>query len=122
MAPRSGWFRSRVNSGRLAEPATYAVGGPFPSDIGPELGSVAPDAALPGGGRLRDRLGRGFVAVVARAEGPSGSVERVEVGRGSPYGDEVAWVVRPDGHLARAAPLANADPETLDALVEAALR
>ena len=29
MAPRSGWFRSRVNSGRLAEPATYAVGGPF---------------------------------------------------------------------------------------------
>ena len=122
MAPRSEWFRRRVNSGRLAEPATYAATGLEPTDIGLVLGSVAPDAALPDGGRLRDRLGRGFAAVVARADGPGGSVERIEVGDGSPYGDEVAWLVRPDGHLAFAVPLAKAGPELLDGLVEASLR
>ena len=122
MAPRSEWFRRRVNSGRLAEPATYAATGLEPTDIGLVLGSVAPDTALPDGGRLRDRLGRGFAAVVMRADGPGGSVECIEVGDGSPYGDEVAWLVRPDGHLAFAVPLAKAGPELLDGLVEASLR
>ena len=68
LAPRSAWFRRRVNSGRLAEPATYAIAGAGPPEPGlPVLGSVAPDASLPEGGRLRDRLGRGFVVVVPQA-------------------------------------------------------
>ena len=38
MAPRSAWFRSRVDSGRLAEPATYAIeGGRPPTRCGPGL-------------------------------------------------------------------------------------
>ena len=68
MAPRSGWFRARVNSGRLAEPATYAVAQARPPDPAlPQPGAVAPDVRLATGGRLRDRLGRGFVAVLPHA-------------------------------------------------------
>ena len=64
LAPRLGWFRRRVDSGRLAEPAAY---GPSPivsedpaPDASPRHGSVAPDVELPGGGRLRDLLGGGI--------------------------------------------------------------
>ena len=107
MAPRSAWFRTRVNSGRLAEPARYA-----PSDVvrpGPEVrdlpphGSVAPDLPLPGGGRLRDRLGDGWVVLVPRP-----AADGVVIGEGSPYGGERAWLVRPDGYLADSAPLSSA--------------
>ena len=81
LAPRSAWFRRRVNSGRLAEPATYAIAGAGPPEPGlPVLGSVAPDASLPDGGRLRDRLGRGFVAVVPHAVAAGRLAEVVEVG------------------------------------------
>jgi hypothetical protein len=60
MAPHSAWFRRRVNSGRLAEPAVYRPDVAGPDDPGlPRHGTVAPDAALPGGGRLRERLGGG---------------------------------------------------------------
>ena len=68
---------------------------------------------LPGGGRLRDRLGRGFVAVVPRAPGADPRVELIEVGAATVYGADRAWLVRPDGHLAASAQLGS-----LDALVE----
>ena len=121
LAPRSSWFRRRVNSGRLAEPATYDVSGHAPS--GPlRLGSVAPDTSLPGGGRLRDRLGRGFVVVAPRSVGLSERVDIVNVGEGSPYGGKLAWLVRPDGHLAASLALPDASPDAIDALVAAATR
>ena len=119
MAPRSAWFRARVNSGRLAEPATYAVEG---GSTGPVLlGSVAPDLPLGEGRRLRDRLGRGFVAIVPRASGPGAGVELVAVGPDTVYGSDRAWLVRPDGHLVASVPLAEATPNALDALIEARL-
>jgi 2-polyprenyl-6-methoxyphenol hydroxylase-like FAD-dependent oxidoreductase len=104
MAPHSEWFRRRVNSGRLAEPARYP-----PSMIvapGKLHGTVAPDARLPDGRRLRDRLGRGFVLV---APAPLVSaLPVVVVGRGSRYGDDRAWLVRPDGYVADSRPVGRA--------------
>ena len=82
IAPRSAWFRRRVNSGRLAEPATYAIAGRASEPRLPALGSVAPDAQPPEGGRLRDRLGRGFVVVVPHAIPAGRLAEVVEVGGG----------------------------------------
>jgi 2-polyprenyl-6-methoxyphenol hydroxylase-like FAD-dependent oxidoreductase len=115
MAPRHGWFRRRVDSGRLAEPATYATVGR--ATDGPErLGAVAPDVPLAEGGRLRDRLGRGFVAVVPRAVSPPPHVGLVEVGLDTAYGGDRAWLVRPDGHVAASLPLADATPDAIDAL------
>ncbi len=93
MAPHSAWFRRRVNSGRLAEPATY----PPSAIVAPGHGTVAPDIALPGGGRLRDRFGSGFV-LVSPGDHPASSPV-VVVGPGSAYGDRT-WLVRPDGYLA----------------------
>jgi 2-polyprenyl-6-methoxyphenol hydroxylase-like FAD-dependent oxidoreductase len=122
LAPRSEWFRRRVNSGRLAEPATYPVGSGAPIEPGtPALGSVAPDAALPEGGRLRDRLGRGFAIVVPRAITPGRLAEVVEVAKGSAYGAARAWLVRPDGHLATSMPIGEATPAALDELVAGAV-
>jgi 3-(3-hydroxy-phenyl)propionate hydroxylase len=122
LAPRSEWFRRRVNSGRLAEPATYPVGSGAPIEPGtPALGSVAPDAALPEGGRLRDRLGRGFAIVVPRAITPGRLAEVVEVAEGSAYGAARAWLVRPDGHLATSMPIGEATPAALDELVAGAV-
>ncbi len=99
LAPRSAWFRRRVNSGRLAEPARYrlAAGG----DAGPAPGTVAPDVRL-AGGRLRDRLGRGFVIVAPRDLGVTGTPV-IAVGQATPYGNDRAWLVRPDGYLVASA-------------------
>jgi 2-polyprenyl-6-methoxyphenol hydroxylase-like FAD-dependent oxidoreductase len=104
LAPRSAWFRRRVNSGRLAEPARYApssvcAGGPTDSGT-PRHGSVAPDLRLPDGGRLRDRLGRGWVVLVPTDVAAGMPGETVVIGRGTVYGDDRAWRVRPDGYLA----------------------
>jgi 3-(3-hydroxy-phenyl)propionate hydroxylase len=121
MAPHSAWFRARVNSGRLAEPATYVVEGGRASDP-VRLGSVAPDVPLPGGGRLRDRLGRGFVFIAPSAIGAATRAEHVVVGPASVYGSDRAWLVRPDGHLAGSLRLAEASPEALDALVARSVR
>ena len=121
MAPRSAWFRRRVNSGRLAEPATYAVSGGRPSDP-VRLGSVAPDVPVSGGGRLRDRLGRGFTAVVPSAVETGAGVEVVEVGSATVYGQDRAWLVRPDGHLAASVLLGEARDGALEALVAASVR
>jgi hypothetical protein len=101
MAPRSSWFRRRVNSGRLAEPAVYAPS----SIISPGHGWVAPDVRLADGNRLRDLLGRGYVAVSTRPlELPAG-ISSVAIGPASVYGDERAWVVRPDGYVAESVSL-----------------
>jgi 2-polyprenyl-6-methoxyphenol hydroxylase-like FAD-dependent oxidoreductase len=108
LAPRSSWFRRRVNSGRLAEPAVYPASGP---DDGSRLGhgTVAPDVRLPGGGRLRDRFGREFVMVLARATGRALPLPEVVIGPGTIYGDSRAWLVRPDGYLAASAPAVDVD-------------
>ena len=109
LASRLGWFRRRVDSGRLAEPAAYA-----PSPIvaenqvpeAPRHGGVAPDVELPDGGRLRDRLGGGYVVVVPRSA--TLRLPTVVVGTGSVYGEERAWLVRPDGYVADSCPLDRA--------------
>jgi len=97
LAPRSAWFRARVNSGRLAEPARYAAEGPDDPAL-PRHGTIAPDLPLPDGGRLRGRLGGGWVLVAP--EPVETSLPVVDIGRGTAYGDQRAWLVRPDGYLA----------------------
>ncbi|HEX2766159.1 MAG TPA: FAD-dependent monooxygenase [Candidatus Limnocylindria bacterium] len=104
LAPWSGWFRRRVNSGRLAEPARYAADGP-PEPGLPRHGTVAPDVHLADGSRLRDRLGSGFVLVVPRDVPGAPRVETVVVGAGTPYGEGRGWLVRPDGYLAGSGPV-----------------
>jgi pentachlorophenol monooxygenase/3-(3-hydroxy-phenyl)propionate hydroxylase len=103
MAPRSAWFRRQVNSGRLAEPARYPFVGPAESTL-PRHGTVAPDLALRTE-RLRSSFGEGLLLVAPRPiDAP---VPVVAVGNGTVYGDERAWLVRPDGYLAGSAPLAE---------------
>lgn len=98
MASRSSWFRRRVNAGRLAEPAVYgALAGRTVAPRLPAVGMVAPDVRLPDGGRLRDRLGAGYV-VVAPIPVVAGAAVAV-VGRHSRYGASHAYLVRPDGYL-----------------------
>jgi 2-polyprenyl-6-methoxyphenol hydroxylase-like FAD-dependent oxidoreductase len=121
MAPRSDWFRRRVNSGRLAEPATYAAQARLSDPTLPRHGAVAPDVRLRIGGRLRDRLGRSFVAVAPGGIEPGARVETVDVGPDTAYGPDQVWLVRPDGHLASTVPLAEATPSALEALLEACL-
>ena len=111
LAPRFGWFRRQVDSGRLGEPAAYASSSIVSEDPGgrnapPRHGGVAPDAAMPGGGRLRDRIGGGYVVVVARPT--SLHLPIVIVGPDSVYGDECAWLLRPDGYVADSCPLDRA--------------
>ena len=91
MAPRSAWFRRRVNSGRLAEPATYE---PSPI-VAPGHGWVAPDLRLDDGVRLHEHLGSAFV-VVADASLPG----REALVSHDPRLAGTAWIVRPDGHVA----------------------
>jgi hypothetical protein len=105
MAPRSSWFRRRVNAGRLAEPARYAIGDPADRRA-PRLGTVAPDVHFGPGGRLRDRIGSDFLVVAGRAV--ESDLPVAEVGAGTPYGDEAAWLVRPDGYLADRRPVERA--------------
>lgn len=107
LAPRLGWLRRRVDSGRLAEPAAYP---PSPivaeepaADAPPRHGSVASDVELPGGGRLRDWLGSGYIVVVPRSVRLR--LPTVVVGPDSAYGDGRAWLVRPDGYVADSCPL-----------------
>ena len=91
MAPRTAWFRHRVNSGRLAEPPIY----PASSIVAGGTGWVVPDVALSGGGRLRDRLGTGFVVVAGSSvPGTSALVSH------DPRLTGRAWIVRPDGYVA----------------------
>jgi 2-polyprenyl-6-methoxyphenol hydroxylase-like FAD-dependent oxidoreductase len=104
MAPHSASFRGRVDSGRLAEPATYPATGPGDGRL-PRHGSVAPDVRLPDGHRLRERFGAGFVVLAPRPIDVGLPV--AVIGPGSVYGDERAWLVRPDGYLADSALLAE---------------
>jgi hypothetical protein len=105
MAPRSAWFRRRVNSGRLAEPARYSFIGPTEPAL-PRHGTVAPDLRLPDGGRLREALGAGLGLVAPRSV--DAPIPVVAVGDRTVYGSDRAWLVRPDGYLAGSAPLADA--------------
>ncbi|HEY6607826.1 MAG TPA: FAD-dependent monooxygenase [Candidatus Limnocylindria bacterium] len=110
LAPRSRWFRARVNSGRLAEPARYAPAVPGPSEAQlPRHGSVAPDVRLPDGSRLRDLLGRGWVQLVpAGGAAAFEGVDTVSIGAATPYGGDLAWLVRPDGYIESSRPLKRA--------------
>ncbi|HSJ00044.1 MAG TPA: FAD-dependent monooxygenase [Patescibacteria group bacterium] len=113
LAPHSGWFRRRVNPGRLAEPARYPATGPEDPRL-PRHGTVAPDLAQPGGSRLRERLGSGFVLLATRpVEAP---VPVVVTGTGTAYGDERAWLVRPDGYLAGSVELEAGPPAIAELL------
>ena len=117
LAPHSAFFRSRVNSGRLAQPYTYAAS----AIVADGHGHVAPDVPLADGRRLRDRVGRRVALVMSRPLHPLSlppDVEAVVVGRGTAYGDARAWVVRPDGHVAGSAPLK--DPRAIARRVAAA--
>ena len=109
LAPHSRWFRSRVNSGRLAEPARYVSGEPGPGDPAlPRHGTVAPDLRLADGSRLRDRLGAGWVRLVPGRGSPDPAPEgatEVDIGASTVYGDTRAWLVRPDGYLDSSKPL-----------------
>jgi len=113
MAPHSAWFRGRVNSGRLAEPASYAssaivASAPSSGEL-PRHGNPAPDVVLPGGDRLRDHLGSGYVVVVPfPADGPV-DLPQLVIGPDSVYGAERAWLIRPDGYLADSVPRARVD-------------
>ncbi len=108
---RSRWFRRRVNSGRLAKPFTYpAAPGPDKGSL-PRHGAVAPDGPLDEG-RLRDRLGRGFVLLLVGVGPPSAEVGCVVVVAGPVlarrYGSQPrAWLIRPDGHIADSLPLSS---------------
>ena len=112
LAPHSAWFRRRVNSGRLAEPAVYApssVVAATPDRQDPAHGRPAPDARLPDGTRLRAHLGAGAVLVGARRPRALGDeLAFIELGDETPYGHRRAWLIRPDGYLAASAPLADA--------------
>jgi 2-polyprenyl-6-methoxyphenol hydroxylase-like FAD-dependent oxidoreductase len=101
LAPRSGWFRSRVNSGRLAEPARYATAVPGPSEPHlPRHGSVAPDVRLPDGSRLHERLGHGWAQVAPGAAASAyDGVDTVVIGLATTYGPDRVWLVRPDGYI-----------------------
>ena len=111
MAARSTWFRGRVNSGRLAEPAAYVARAPGPEGAGlPRHGGVAPDAPLAAGGRLRDRFGASFVVVApvdVSVDGPA-PCPVIVVGDASAYGTDRAWMVRPDGYVADSRPIDRA--------------
>ena len=79
------------------------------------LGSVAPDVPLLGGGRLRDRLGRGFVAVVPRAVGAGGRVDVVVVGPATVVRNRIGpGSSRPDGHISGQYSASEATPEAFE--------
>ncbi len=130
LSARSGWARRRVNSGRLAEPATYSLGGAGMagaagtagtagtagamgrSDLRtgtPRVGAVLVDLRLSDGRRLRELTGSGFVAVVSHADPPALDGCRVLADPVlapvyAPDGAPRAWLIRPDGHLAATGP------------------
>jgi 3-(3-hydroxy-phenyl)propionate hydroxylase len=117
MAPRLAWFRSRVNSGRLAEPARYA-----PSAIvapGDEHGMVAPDWALSDGRRLREALRGGWVlATPVPPEELPPHVTAVTAAPGSSRSDR-SLLIRPDGYVADS--VAGSRPSDLRALLTRAV-
>ena len=131
---RSVALRRRVNSGRLAEPFSYA-GSPIveagPDDPAlPRHGDVAPDVVLSDGSRLEERLGRGFVVLVAGAAPRAEEALRAQAWpvRAEVVADPAlaalyapraprAWIVRPDGHLAASVALDEGLAGSLPALV-----
>jgi pentachlorophenol monooxygenase/3-(3-hydroxy-phenyl)propionate hydroxylase len=97
LAPRSQWFRRRVNSGRLAEPARYG-----PSAIvarGAGHGAVVRDGILADGRRLREALGARWALV---APAPTRELPR-DIAMLEVPGAHRAMLVRPDGYVADSA-------------------
>ncbi len=128
--------RGEIDSGKLSEPFWYldsplttpaaaAEVAAFPRAAGqdrpPLPGVVCPDAALPGGARLRERFGKRFTVLAGPAAEAPALGEGVEV-RGVPA--EVAAelrigagglaVVRPDGFLAAVLPAASPAEEVAE--------
>ncbi|MFN2417578.1 MAG: FAD-dependent monooxygenase [Candidatus Limnocylindria bacterium] len=94
MAARSEWFRRRVDSGRLAEPARYRRS----AIVVAGHGSIVPNLVLRDGGRLRDRLGRSFLIVSSHdLDGAPDGANAAVVS--SDLGGRVL-IVRPDGYVA----------------------
>ncbi|HET7685613.1 MAG TPA: FAD-dependent monooxygenase [Candidatus Limnocylindria bacterium] len=129
------WARRRVNSGRLAQPATYAasrfVGEPAADPRLPRPGSVLVDVRLSDGRRLRELTGRGFVALVPRGAAPAlpGVTVLTDPALARPYApapesesdpepepEPRAWLIRPDAHIA-----ATGRPEELPVMLARAL-
>ena len=118
LSPRSGWFRRRVNSGRLAEPFTYpasSIIAPGPDDATlPRHGGVAPDVTI-AGRRLRDAIGPRFVVLAVGVRDfalPDGPVPATVITTNDPAARAIyapaeprGWIIRPDGHLAASVPL-----------------
>jgi 2-polyprenyl-6-methoxyphenol hydroxylase-like FAD-dependent oxidoreductase len=116
MAPRSSWFRRRVNSGRLAQPAVYGASAVI--EAGEAHGRVARDALLVDGDRLRGRLGRGFAIV---APGSFDAPIPVLVTDSTAYADRL-HLVRPDGYVAATAPVGSGSDWLASVLGGLALR
>jgi 2-polyprenyl-6-methoxyphenol hydroxylase-like FAD-dependent oxidoreductase len=130
----SRWFRRRVNSGRLSEPAVYGdspIVAPGPEDARlPRHGAVAPDLRLAGGGRLRAEIGARFVLLAVGAPPPLEEdwpvpVDVVAVDDLAAHqiyapAEPRLWVVRPDGHLADSLSLPVAAEEVARRLARAA--
>jgi pentachlorophenol monooxygenase/3-(3-hydroxy-phenyl)propionate hydroxylase len=134
LSARSGWFRRRVNSGRLAAPFSYAPSAFVAAPLAglPAPGSILVDApvAAQGASRLRELTGAGFVALVHGSDAVpdlggcrvlcvgrdlSDPVGRVAATYGS-AGVLRAWLIRPDGYLA-----AVGRPDELPAMLRRAL-
>ncbi|MDF5756921.1 FAD-dependent monooxygenase [Spongiactinospora sp. TRM90649] len=114
--------RSRIDSGRLAEPYWYldsplttpTHGPDFPREAGavrPAVGGViCPDLPLAGGGRARARFGTGFVLLTGSPEAVPELGEAASAAVDAPVeahvvpGLDAVYVVRPDGHLAAVLP------------------
>ena len=113
MAPRVAWFRRRVDSGSLAEPARYppsAIVGHTPEGAdSPRHGRPAPDLRLPAGGRLRDHLGQAYVVLVPFDTDLPDGLPRIILGPDTVYGADRAWLIRPDGYLGDSVPRARLD-------------
>ena len=113
-------LRRLVNSGRLAQPFTYAESPIVVADARdphvPPIGSVAPDASWAsrdegGHARLRDLFGKGFVALLLVSPPREAAAAAVRASR-------LAWpapceivAVGPDGPLAGVQVLRDADGE-----------
>jgi hypothetical protein len=81
----------------------------------PRHGTVAPDARLPDGSRLREHLGRGFVVLLPRpVPAPDLRAEPLVIGPDTAYGAERAWMIRPDGYIAGSASLDDASGNDVD--------
>lgn len=108
LAGTAPFARAMVNGGRLSVPCVYPLDGPDDARLAPAArpGAVAPDAPLPGGGWLIDRLGGEIVLLDIGGAAPADPPEGVRRLRLDPtpeidrryLGDltRAAYLIRPD--------------------------